>query len=111
MPEGPELLISSLYINESVKGLIFAGNIVTSEVTKNPSVEWDVPSYTITASSRGKEMKLTLKEYVTDNQEMKKERELKEISILFRFGMSGCFKMSTIDDIPKHSHLRFVTGL
>eukprot|EP00095_Tigriopus_kingsejongensis_P011467 maker-scaffold582_size130280-snap-gene-0.24 protein:Tk11467 transcript:maker-scaffold582_size130280-snap-gene-0.24-mRNA-1 annotation:"endonuclease 8-like 1" len=29
--------------------------------------------------------------------------------ILFRFGMSGCFKFTAPDDLPKHSHLRFST--
>ncbi|EFX74223.1 hypothetical protein DAPPUDRAFT_57329 [Daphnia pulex] len=105
MPEGPELHISSLFINDSMKDLIFSGKILKSEVSKNPVVEWDVPLYTIKAESRGKEMKLWLEEYSPD----KKGRQLEKISILFRFGMSGCFKLSTVDDIPKHSHLRFLT--
>lgn len=102
MPEGPELHISSLFINDSVRDLIFSGKILKSEVSKNPVIEWDVPLYTIKAESRGKEMKLWLEKYSPD----KKGRQLEKISILFRFGMSGCFKLSTVDDIPKHSHLR-----
>ncbi len=102
MPEGPELHISSLFINDSVKDLIFSGKILKSEVSKNPVIAWDVHLYTIKAESRGKEMKLWLEEYSPD----KKGGQLEKISILFRFGMSGCFKLSTVDDIPKHSHLR-----
>lgn len=104
MPEGPELHISSLFINDSVKDLIFSGKILKSEVSKNPVIEWDVPLYTIKAESRGKEMKLWLEE--CSRSPDKKGRQLEKISILFRFGMSGCFKLSTVDDIPKHSHLR-----
>lgn len=102
MPEGPELHISSLFINESLKELIFSGKILKSEVSKNPNVEWKVPLFTIQAESRGKEMKLWLQEFSPN----KINSQLKKISILFRFGMSGCFKLSTADDIPKHSHLR-----
>jgi len=29
--------------------------------------------------------------------------------ILFRFGMSGCYKFTEVDDLPKHAHLRFFT--
>ncbi len=104
MPEGPELHISSLYINESVKDLIFAGKILKSEVSKNPSIDWDVPFYKITAESRGKEIKLWLEEYSTDQKIQSKLP--KKMSILFHFGMSGCFKLTTTDDIAKHSHLR-----
>jgi len=103
MPEGPELHSSSLFINDSLKDLIFSGKILKSEASKNPVIEWDVPLYKIKAESRGKEMKLWLEEYSPDG----KGRQLEKISILFRFGMSGCFKLSTVDDIPKHSHLRF----
>nr|CAH0110670.1 unnamed protein product [Daphnia galeata] len=105
MPEGPELHISSKFVNESLKELIFSGKILKSEVSKNPNVEWKVPLFTIQAESRGKEMKLWLQEFSPN----KINSQLKKISILFRFGMSGCFKLSTADDIPKHSHLRFFT--
>ena len=29
--------------------------------------------------------------------------------LLFRFGMSGCFKLASVDEIPKHAHLQFFT--
>ena len=28
-------------------------------------------------------------------------------SIVFQFGMSGCFRFTDADNLPKHSHLRF----
>lgn len=105
MPEGPELHISCLFINKSVKGLTFSGKPLKSDVSKNPIIEWDVPFYKITASSRGKEMKLWLEECSPSGTKLMQPRKM---SILFRFGMSGLFKLTTTDDIPKHSHLRFV---
>merc|ERR1711915_481793 len=32
------------------------------------------------------------------------------MDILFRFGMSGLFKMTFEDELPKHAHLRFYTN-
>ena len=104
MPEGPELHISSLFINDSVKNLIFSGKILKSDVSKNPNIEWNLPLYKITAESRGKEMKLWLEELSPN----KISGPLKKISILFQFGMSGCFRLTNVDDIPKHSHLRLI---
>ena len=107
MPEGPELHISCLSINDCVKGLIFSGKILKSDVSKNPFIDWDQQFYKITAESRGKEMKLLLEECSIDKK-TKHVKIPKKMSILFRFGMSGCFKLTTADEIPKHSHLRFV---
>ena len=42
----------------------------------------------------------------------KKSESLPEQSVkhlLFRFGMSGCFKLTSVNEIPKHAHLRFFT--
>ena len=47
---------------------------------------------------------------VTSSKKSKKVKQ--EVShLLFRFGMSGCFKFTkNIDEeIPKHAHLRFIT--
>merc|ERR1719220_3037332 len=44
------------------------------------------------------------------NPRRKKSQDLPEQSVkhvLFRFGMSGCFKFTSINEIPKHAHLRF----
>lgn len=113
MPEGPELHLSSLFVNQSGKGQIFSGKILKSEVSKNPAIQWDMPFYTITAESRGKEMKLWLEECLPKegNQVVQVQPlQPQKICILFRFGMSGCFKLSSVDEIPKHSHLRLVMG-
>jgi len=107
MPEGPELHIASLFVNNFAKSYKFSGKVIKSVVSlKNPSIDWDVAEYNIHAESRGKEVKLWLEE--SPDLEVKNQR-VKKISILFRFGMSGSFKTSPIDDLPKHSHLRFFT--
>lgn len=104
MPEGPELHIASLFVNNFAKSYKFSGKVIKSVVSlKNPSIDWDVAEYNIHAESRGKEVKLWLEE--SPDLEVKNQR-VKKISILFRFGMSGSFKTSPIDDLPKHSHLR-----
>ena len=43
------------------------------------------------------------------NGQVNSEKEVKHL--LFRFGMSGCFKFtrSSEQEIPKHAHLRFTT--
>ncbi|XP_068243559.1 endonuclease 8-like 1 [Palaemon carinicauda] len=104
MPEGPEIFLASLFINTISKTRIYGGRVVKSEVsTKNPDVDWDYEKYRISAVARGKELKVTL----TEGEEEKKNA--KWIDILFRFGMSGSFKFTTVADLPKHAHLRFFT--
>ena len=107
MPEGPELFLSSVYVNKLTRGWIFSGQVVKSEVaTKNPTIDWDTPRYTIRAESRGKEIKLCLHKIKDDDQKGNLNDEPSDISILFHFGMSGCFTMTSEQEIPKHSHLR-----
>ena len=104
MPEGPELHIASQCVNRVAQISKFSGKVVKSEVSlKNPSIDWDVPHYSIRAESRGKEVKLWLQECPTSDV---KDVKLKQISLLFRFGMSGSFKFTSVNDLPKHSHLR-----
>ena len=105
MPEGPELRLASDFVNKIAKGRTFTGRVLKSEVSKNPNVQWDVDAYKINAESRGKEMKLWLRECADD---MRKGDNLRRMSILFRFGMSGCFKYTCHDELPKHAHLRFL---
>ncbi|EDV26401.1 uncharacterized protein TRIADDRAFT_54344 [Trichoplax adhaerens] len=115
MPEGPEVRLASDYINHICCNVIFSGQIVKSDVSKNPSITFAAPFYTITGQSRGKELLLTLKEADANNgnsEEMnhrvKKECDSRlEMRILFGFGMSGSFSVTDSDNIPKHSHLRF----
>lgn len=101
MPEGPELHIAARFINSVAKKYTFGGPIEKSEVsTKNPSVAWSAEEYRIEAETRGKELKV----FLTDAK-----KSTSSTHILFRFGMSGCFKLTEASDIPKHAHLRFKT--
>ncbi|XP_068128659.1 endonuclease 8-like 1 [Hyperolius riggenbachi] len=100
MPEGPELHLSSLFVNKVCAGRLFAGKVEKSEVNKNPEVPFSCPKYTISAVSRGKEIKLILTPVSAKD---------KAAHIVVRFGMSGSMKFTAEDEIPKHAHLRFYT--
>lgn len=104
MPEGPELHLASLYVNKMCNGLIFTGAVRKSEVSKSPDVSFTCEAYRITATSRGKEVKLTLAP--TKSQDQADQ----PVDIVFRFGMSGYFRLTTEDELPKHSHLRFYSN-
>ncbi|XP_034144184.1 endonuclease 8-like 1 isoform X3 [Esox lucius] len=66
MPEGPELHLASLFVNRMCRGVVFTGPVHRSEVSKNPQVPFCCPAYTITATSRGKEVRLTLSPLKSD---------------------------------------------
>jgi len=101
MPEGPELHMAARFINQVSKYHKFGGQIIKSEVsTKNPDVPFNAKNYDISAETRGKELKV----YLEDKKSSKNKTH-----ILFRFGMSGCFKFTEVKDLPKHAHLRFFT--
>ncbi|KAF7663237.1 hypothetical protein LDENG_00216020 [Lucifuga dentata] len=109
MPEGPELHLASLYVNRMCDGVVFTGPVRKSEVSKNPDVPFTCEAYRITATSRGKEVKLTLTPMKSDES---KEGQMagqadQPMDIVFRFGMSGYFRFTTEDELPKHAHLRF----
>lgn len=102
MPEGPEIHMAARFINQVANRHEFGGPIVKSEVsTKNPDVSFEAKKYRLSAESRGKELKV----YLEDVKAPKKN----QTHILFRFGMSGCYKFTEVDDLPKHAHLRFFT--
>ncbi|MEQ2200520.1 hypothetical protein XENOCAPTIV_030480 [Xenoophorus captivus] len=112
MPEGPELHLASLYVNKMCDGVVFSGPVIKSEVSKNPEVAFTCQSYRITATSRGKEVKLTLTPMKSDDngeQRSKGEQPDQPMDIVFRFGMSGYFRFTSEDEVPKHAHLRFYT--
>jgi len=101
MPEGPELHMAARFINKVAEHHKFGGKIVKSAVsTKNPDISFSPKAYHIAAETRGKELKLFLAD--------KKAGGLKT-HVLFRFGMSGCFKLTEKKDLPKHAHLQFYT--
>ncbi|XP_044306522.1 endonuclease 8-like 1 isoform X2 [Varanus komodoensis] len=122
MPEGPELFLASRYINAKCGELLFSGKVEKSEVSKNPEVPFESDGYTISAVSRGKELKLTLVPVqrktsslpppppprpVCPAQGQKGARE--SMDLVFRFGMSGGFRLVPVAELPKHAHLRFYT--
>ena len=107
MPEGPELHLAGLFVNQICKGRIFSGKVRKSSVsTKNPDVPWDEENYSISAISRGKEVKLCLTKCATNKKKMPK---CKTLDILFRFGMSGKFRFDKANEMHKHAHLNFYT--
>ena len=59
MPEGPELRLSSIFINEVSSKYTFGGKVVKGEkATKLDDVPFEADTYTINAESRGKELKV-----------------------------------------------------
>lgn len=112
MPEGPELHLAGLYVNKMCNGLIFTGAVRKSEVSKSPDVSFTCEAYRITATSRGKEVKLTLTPMKSDDlkRRPKAGQADRPMDIVFRFGMSGYFRLTSEDELPKHSHLRFYSN-
>ncbi|XP_050824834.1 endonuclease 8-like 1 isoform X3 [Gopherus flavomarginatus] len=119
MPEGPELHLASCYINTVCAGLIFSGKVEKSEVSKNSEVLFESDAYLISATSRGKEIKLTLTPLKEEKNTLPGRGRDKEglsqngfqqpMDLVFRFGMSGSFKLTSAAELPKHAHLRFYT--
>ncbi|XP_059191155.1 endonuclease 8-like 1 [Centropristis striata] len=105
MPEGPELHLASLYVNKMCAGVVFTGPVRKSDVSKSPDVSFTCEAYRIAATSRGKEVKLTLTPMKSDDA--KAGQADQPMDVVFRFGMSGYFRFTTEDDLPKHAHLRF----
>lgn len=108
MPEGPELHLAGRYVNKMCNGLVFTGAVRKSDVSKSPDVSFTCEAYRITATSRGKEVKVTLTPLKSDGLEAGQADQ--PMDVVFRFGMSGHFRLTTEDELPKHSHLRFYTN-
>uniref|UniRef100_A0A452GGM9 Formamidopyrimidine-DNA glycosylase catalytic domain-containing protein n=1 Tax=Gopherus agassizii TaxID=38772 RepID=A0A452GGM9_9SAUR len=106
MPEGPELHLAICYINTVCAGLIFSGKVEKSEVSRNPEVLFESNAYLISATSRGKEIKTrSLAEGETRSQNGLQQ----PMDLVFRFGMSGSFKLTSVAELSIHAHLRFYT--
>lgn len=110
MPEGPELHLASVFVNTACAGVIFSGSVEKSEVSKGAEVHFNSEAYQIRATSRGKEVRLTLTPIKTDQRrDSKSGLNQAPMDVVFRFGMSGNFTFTTKLDLPKHAHLRFYT--
>eukprot|EP00061_Rhincodon_typus_P014611 g41733.t1 len=117
MPEGPEIHLAARFVNQACSGTVFSGQVEKSVVSKNCDVPFECDAYLISAVSRGKEVKLTLapikeedgKEGITPNGVEREDGLPAPMDVVFRFGMSGSFKLTTEEDIPKHAHLKFFT--
>ena len=74
MPEGPEIRIASMFINQVASTHTFGGKVLKGEkATKLVDVPFDAKEYTINAESRGKELKviystLSSRRYVLDHR-------------------------------------------
>ncbi|XP_068000347.1 endonuclease 8-like 1 isoform X2 [Melanerpes formicivorus] len=99
MPECPELHLAGRYINEACAGLVFSGAIERSAVGRGPEVPCS-QAYGVSATSRGKELRLTLTPLGAGEP----------LHLVFRFGMSGSFRLCPAAALPRHAHLRFLTG-
>ncbi|NWV08489.1 NEIL1 Endonuclease, partial [Ptilonorhynchus violaceus] len=73
-----------------------------SAVGRGPEVPFRSEAYRISAVARGKELRLTLSALgpaaATPPQDL-----------VFRFGMSGSFRLCLAAELPRHAHLRFLT--
>ncbi|XP_064312865.1 endonuclease 8-like 1 [Phalacrocorax carbo] len=100
MPECPELHLAGRYINEACGGVVFAGGVERSAVGRGPEVPFSSEAYRISAASRGKELRLTLAPLAP---------AAAPLDLVFRFGMSGSFRLCPGAQLPRHAHLRFHT--
>ncbi|XP_036391548.1 endonuclease 8-like 1 [Megalops cyprinoides] len=111
MPEGPELHLASLFVNRVCEGVVFTGAVEKSEVSKCPEVPFACNTYRISATSRGKEVRLTLTPFKGEEGKGRAKAGVPQpMDVVFRFGMSGYFRFTTIKELPKHAHLRFYTN-
>ena len=90
--------MNSRFLNNVCKGRVFAGKVLKSAVSKCAEVDFSSEAYVISSESRGKELALTLQCTL---------RPLNTLRLLFRFGMSGKFRFTPLDGVPKHAHLQF----
>ncbi|KAG9341239.1 hypothetical protein JZ751_019680 [Albula glossodonta] len=110
MPEGPELHLASLFVNRMCEGVVFTGAVEKSEVSKSPEVPFACDAYRISAKSRGKEVRLTLAPIKGEGVVGRtKSGAVQPMDVVFRFGMSGYFRFTSVEELPKHAHLRFYT--
>lgn len=96
MPELAELRLTAEFVNEIANDKVFYG-VRKNPIHKGSDVEVPFGAFTIEASSRGKQLLLTLKKLNSNEQ----------VKLLMSMGMSGHFGWVETGVISKHSHLRF----
>ncbi|NXH89521.1 NEIL1 Endonuclease, partial [Edolisoma coerulescens] len=74
-----------------------------SAVGRGPEVPFRSEAYRISAIARGKELRLTLS--ALDPAAAASPPQ----DLVFRFGMSGSFRLCPAAELPRHAHLRFLT--
>ncbi|KAL4227636.1 Nei endonuclease VIII-like 1 [Mactra antiquata] len=114
MPEGPELHLASRFINRVCSGRVF-NKILKSEISKNPIVHPPADRFRISATSRGKEIKLTLTDAGDAGATNGKKKAvnpsvLRTLDIVFTFGLAGKFEFCQQELLHKHAHLKFYTN-
>ncbi|NXG65779.1 NEIL1 Endonuclease, partial [Hemiprocne comata] len=70
-----------------------------STVGRGPEVPFSSQAYRISAASRGKELRLRLAPLGPGQPQ----------DLVFRFGMSGSFRLCPAAQLPRHAHLRFLS--
>ncbi|NXP28384.1 NEIL1 Endonuclease, partial [Scytalopus superciliaris] len=75
-----------------------------SAVGRGPEVPFRSEAYRISATARGKELRLTL-----SAQQHPPGAAAPRQDLVFRFGMSGSFRLCPAAELPRHAHLRFLT--
>ncbi|NWT11214.1 NEIL1 Endonuclease, partial [Vireo altiloquus] len=73
-----------------------------SAVGRGPEVPFRSEAYRISAIARGKELRLTL-------SALDPAAAIPPQDLVFRFGMSGSFRLCPAAELPRHAHLRFLT--
>ncbi|NXS14278.1 NEIL1 Endonuclease, partial [Neodrepanis coruscans] len=73
-----------------------------SVVGRGPEVPFRSEAYRISATARGKELRLTL-------SSLDPAAALSQ-DLVFRFGMSGSFRLCPAAELPRHAHLCFLTS-
>ncbi|NXC36862.1 NEIL1 Endonuclease, partial [Campylorhamphus procurvoides] len=76
-----------------------------SAVGRGPEVPFHSQAYRVSATARGKELRVTLSALGPAADTPQQQQHL-----VFRFGMSGSFRLCPAAELPRHAHLRFLTA-
>ena len=110
MPEGPELYKAAQFLNKVGSDFIFSKiRLLKPPSDKHPSISWTKPLFSLSAESRGKEIRISISETDVKNEKKCNPTNLETLNILLTFGMAGRFAFTKTSDIQKHSLLMFDT--